>query len=317
MGSAEVVLTVSICTYNGADAVPEVLDHLRAQEDVEGVRWEVLVVDNNSTDGTADAVRQYQETWDRSAALRVVTEQQQGLAFARQRAVDEAKGEWVAFLDDDNLPAPNWIAELVSFAEEHPSAGAFGGQLIGEYEVEPPRSFGLVKGLFAINDCKETFSYSKMGTGEFAPGAGLVVRRNAWQRHVPNKLDSTGVSEGSRASVGEDIEAQWYLHDAGWEVWHNADMIAKHKIPAERFRPEYLDRFFEGIGKSRHRTRMMRFEPWQRPLAIPIFWLNDLRRLVRLYWQYRHKLDDRFVRGRAQMLKTMLIRPFSDRGIYG
>ena len=115
------------------------------------VRWDVLVVDNNSTDGTAGVVRQYRETWDRSAAPRIVTEQQQGLAFARQRAVDEARGKLVAFLDDDNLPAPDWVAEVVSFAEEHPNAGAFGGQLIGEYEVEPPRSFGLVKRLFAIN----------------------------------------------------------------------------------------------------------------------------------------------------------------------
>jgi len=317
MSSAEIDLTVSICTHNGADAVPEVLDHLRAQEGIGDVRWDVLVVDNNSTDGTAGVVRQYRETWDRSAALRIVTEQQQGLAFARQRAVDEARGKLVAFLDDDNLPAPDWVAEVVSFAEEHPNAGAFGGQLIGEYEVEPPRSFGLVKGLFAINDCEETFSYSKMGTGEFAPGAGLVVRKDAWQRHVPHKLDSTGISGESRAGGGADLEAQWHLHEAGYEVWHNADMVAKHKMPASRFRPEYLKRFFEGIGKSRHRTRMMRFEPWQRPLAIPIFWLNDLRKLVRLYWQYRHKPGDRFVWGKAQMLKTMLIRPFFGGVMYG
>jgi glycosyltransferase involved in cell wall biosynthesis len=304
-------ITVSICTYNGEERVQEVLDCLSEQKKIDKVEWEVIVVNNNSTDETKDVVHGYKKEWSQSAPLKVVTERKQGLAFARQRAIDEAAGRWVAFLDDDNLPASDWVFEAVSFAKEHPSAGAFGGQLIGEYEVDPPRTFGLVKGLFAINECKETFSYSEMGTGEFAPGAGLVVRRDAWKQHVPDKLSSTGVSQGSRADVGEDIEAQWYLHQAGWDVWHNSDMVARHKMPSDRFEPEYLKRFFEGIGISRHRTRMMRFAWWQQPFMILAFWLNDLRKLCRLYWRYRHKLDDRFVQGRILLLKTMLSRPFN------
>jgi glycosyltransferase involved in cell wall biosynthesis len=303
-------ITVAICTYNGAERVPEVLDHLRAQDHLEDVRWEVIVVDNNSTDGTGDVVRRYREkTWSRSAPLKVVTETQQGVAFARQRAVDEANGEWVAFLDDDNLPTSDWVAEAVSFAQEHPNAGAFGGQLIGKFEEEPPPSFGLVKGFFALNEREETFRYSRNGRGQFAPGAGLVINREAWQRDVSGEVSTTGASGESRGDPGEDVEAQWFLHEAGWEVWHNADMKAKHKIPADRLREEYLDAFFEGQGRGRHHLRMVRFEPWQRPFMAAAFWLEDLRKLISLYWRFRDKLDDRFVRARVVMVKTMLVYP--------
>lgn len=304
-------ITVAICTYNGAHRVPDVLDCLRRQVGMEARTWEVLVIDNNSTDDTAAVVGDYQADWIEGVPLRPVLETEQGLAYARQRAVDEARGALVAFLDDDNLPDPDWVATACRFAETHPRAGAFGGQLHGVYEVEPPRSFEGVQGLFAINDAPETYSYSAQGTGEFAPGAGLVVRKAAWEAHVPRELHSEGVSATSRANVGEDIETQWYLHEAGWEIWHCADMKAKHKIPASRFSEDYLTRFFEGIGMSRHDNRMRRFAAWMRPLAIVAFWVSDARKLARHLLRYRHKAQtDPFVRGRTLMLLTMLKRPF-------
>jgi glycosyltransferase involved in cell wall biosynthesis len=306
-------ITVVICTYNGAERIPDVLESLRRQEGLESVDWHVLVIDNNSSDGTADVARAFAEDGQFPTTLDCVTERRQGLAFARQRAVDEAEGDLVAFLDDDNVPDPDWVLEAVRFGRRHPRAGAFGGKLIGEYEVEPPGTFPLVSGLFALNEADETFSYSDMGSGEFPPGAGLVVRRRAWEECVPVELSSSGVSGSSRANVGEDIQAQWFIHDAGWEIWHNARMSSLHRIPGSRFEPEYLDRFFSGIGRSRHQTRMLRYPAWKKPFMILLFGLNDLRKLVRLRWQYRHKWDDPFVRGRATMLKNMLIRPFGIR----
>lgn len=303
-------LTIAICTFNGAVRVPEVLDHLRRQTDADHLSWEVLVIDNNSTDDTAQAVHNQRARWRPDVPLTYILEERQGLAHARQRAVDAGSGEWIAFLDDDNLPRHDWVAAALGFARTHDRAAAFGGQLIGEYEVEPPRSFGEVQGLFAINDCPETFCYSDRASGEFAPGAGLVVRRSAWLAHVPRNLQNPGVSAGSRARVGEDIEAQWHLHAAGWEVWHNAGMVSMHKIPASRFSEEYLTPFFRGIGHSRHTTRMMRFAEWQRLPASVAFWINDLRKLFRHLYCYRSKLNDPFIRGKTRMIFAMLARPF-------
>ncbi len=65
----------------------------------------MIVVDNNSTDITAEIVESYQPNWPQSVPLRYAFAPKQGAAFARQRAVEKAKGEFIGFLDDDNLRA--------------------------------------------------------------------------------------------------------------------------------------------------------------------------------------------------------------------
>ena len=274
-------------------------------------KWEILVIDNNSNDNTETVVQRYSNSWIDGIPFRYFLETRQGIAFARQRAIDEAQGNLVAFLDDDNLPDPNWVAMACHFAEEHPNAGAFGGQLFGVYEFEPPKSFKEVQGLFAIKESDKNYSYSARFTGQFAPGAGLVVRKAAWKANVPQELQSIGVTGYSRADAGEDIETQWYLYKAGWEIWHCAEMKAKHKIPISRFTKEYLTSFFVGQGMSRHKARMRRFATWIKPMAIVAFWLNDIRKLIKLLYVYHSKSRfDLFLRGRALMLITMLKRPF-------
>ena len=126
-----IAFTIAIPTYNGGNRLPKLLDCLRSQIRTEQFTWEIVVIDNNSQDNTAEVIRQYQTDWPTAYPLHYYFEPQQGLAFARQRAIDEAQGTWVGFLDDDNLPASDWVAEAYNFAQEHPQAGAFGGQIHG------------------------------------------------------------------------------------------------------------------------------------------------------------------------------------------
>jgi glycosyltransferase involved in cell wall biosynthesis len=306
-------ITVAICTYNGAEDVPEVLDHLHAQERVGHIQWEVIVVDNNSTDSTESVVREYQESWEQGAPLRYAFEKRQGKSHAMETAVAEARGEWIAFLDDDNLPASDWVATAYRFAQSHPQAGAFGGQVHGQFETEPPASFGLVKPLFALNERSEEVCYSAGGSMTFAaPGAGLVIRKEAWEKSIPNDgLKQAGTIRDGRGEVGEDMEIQWYLYQDSWEIWHNPEMHLNHKISSERLEGKSLDEFFRAIGRNRHYTRMMRFKSWQRPLATIGFWIGDLWKMVRLGCVYRTKVfTDRFVRGRALLIVESLKAPF-------
>jgi glycosyltransferase involved in cell wall biosynthesis len=306
-------ITVAICTYNGAERIPEVLDHLRNQEGVDNLAWEIMVVDNNSTDATEEVVRRYQKDQSDDVSLRYVFEGRQGKSNALQRAVDEARGELIAFLDDDNLPDPQWIRSASQFAHDHPMAGAFGGQIHGQFDVELPNSFGLVKPLFALNERTEEICYSAGDDLEFAaPGAGLVVRRAAWLESVPQSgLDLMGPTGEARGTLGEEFELQWRIYQQGWQIWHNPDMHLTHKIPASRLEEEYLETFFKAIGLSRHHTRMMRFKAWQRPFVTVGYLLADLLKILRLSWIYRSKVvEDRFVRGRVLMTFYMLVAPF-------
>ncbi|MHC5833495.1 MAG: glycosyltransferase, partial [Nostoc sp.] len=91
----------------------------------------------NSSDNTSEIIQNYQKIYHGSSHLRYFLETEQGAAFARLRAVREARGQLIAFLDDDNLPAPDWLAQAYTFGLEHPQAGAWSGQIHGDFEVKP------------------------------------------------------------------------------------------------------------------------------------------------------------------------------------
>jgi glycosyltransferase involved in cell wall biosynthesis len=294
--------------------VPAVLNRLLAQQDAEGFEWEVIVVDNNSTDATARIVHEYQKNWSIHAPLRYCFEKEQGKSFAMAHAMEKARGAWVAFLDDDNIPALDWVAAAQQFAGEHPQAGAFGGQIHGLFEEEPPETFGLVKPLFALNDRTEPTNYTAGNNIEFAaPGAGLVIQQEAWEDSIPgNGLLQQGTVKDRRGEVGEDFELQWWLYQNGWEIWHNPSMHLHHKIPRSRFDEEYLTQFFKAIGRSRYPLRMMRYKPWQRPFIAMAYLLADGAKLLKLCVEYGVEVfRDRFVRGRALVIMHSIAAPFT------
>ncbi len=121
--------TVAIPTYNGEKRLPEVLDRLRSQVQADTFAWEIVVIDNNSTDNTAKLVQAYQADWQEKFTLKYYFEPQQGAAFARRRAFEVAESTLIGFLDDDNLPAPDWVASAYNFAQKYPLAGAYASQI--------------------------------------------------------------------------------------------------------------------------------------------------------------------------------------------
>ena len=143
-------LTVAIPTYNGAERLPEILEQLSKQIDTESFDWELLIVDNNSQDNTAELIKNYQEKWLGWHSVKYCCEQRQGAAFARQKAIAESQSQWVAFLDDDIIPALNWVANAYQFSQEHPQVGAYGGQIHGDFEVFPPHDFQRIASFLAI-----------------------------------------------------------------------------------------------------------------------------------------------------------------------
>lgn len=306
-------LSVVICTYNGAGRVPDVLDRLKVQEGTEDVTWEVVVVDNNSDDDTERVIRRYQSDWPEAYPLRYVFEPKQGKTFAIKRAFREAKGALIGFLDDDNVPARDWVVEAHAFGRAHRKVGAYGSCIFPEYEEEPPEGVRGIEGVFAIVRNEQAHQYPTGGRlgRMFAPGAGLVIRKQAWQESVPEKLSLAGPRGSSSMGLHEDMEVQWHLHRGGWEVWHNPAMRIRHKLPARRFEEEYLMRFFKELALSRYRYRMLTYASWQRPVMITAYMASDLLKLVRDFYEYhRASQSSLTAKCRMQMRKFLLISPF-------
>lgn len=250
-------LTVAIPTYNGENRLPKVLDKLKEQINTEHINWEVIIVDNNSNDGTAKVVQEYQANWRQDVPLRYCFEAEQGFPFARQKAISEAQGELIGFLDDDNLPASNWIKAAYTFAQKHSQAGAFSSKIDALFETEPSEELKQILFYLAIVDRgSQAVKYEPRKKG-LPPGAGLVVRREVWQECVPERLFLVGRAGTSIMPAGEDFEALLYIYKAGWEIWYNPEMKIEHIIPAWRLQKTYLMRLMRSIGLGRFHLRML------------------------------------------------------------
>lgn len=281
--------TVAIPTYNGAERLPQVLEKVRSQIQTESLKWEVIVIDNNSSDNTEEIIENYQETWPRSIPLKYVLESEQGAAFARLRAVKEAKGEYIAFLDDDNWPEPNWLISAYSFCKEHPQAGAIGGQIHANYEIPPPENFKPIEPFLAIREHgSQPFRFDAANL-RLPPAASLIVRKQAWQESVPPRPSLTGKLPGLLIQ-GDDYEPLLYLHKHGWEIWYNPEMHTYHQIPKWRLEKDYLLKLAQGCGLATCKLLMINAKPWQKPWIIARTTLGNSCRMLRHLWKYKGQL---------------------------
>jgi glycosyltransferase involved in cell wall biosynthesis len=128
-------VSVVIGTYNRAHLLEGTLHALALQEAPDSLKWEIVVVDNNSRDTTALAVDAFSKTT--AIPVRYVLETRQGLSHARNRGIREARGSVIAFTDDDVLPAADWVAQ-VHAAIDRWNASGVGGRILPRWEASPP-----------------------------------------------------------------------------------------------------------------------------------------------------------------------------------
>jgi glycosyltransferase involved in cell wall biosynthesis len=206
-------------------------------------------------------------------------ETEQGAAFARARAVQEAKSEFVGLLDDDNLPTLNWVAAADAFGKAHPKAGAYASQIHGEFEVEPPANFERIAPFLGITERGQQAHLYEPDKLKLPPGAGLVVRKQAWCEAVPKHPLLKG-RLGKSLVGGEDLEPLMYLHKAGWEIWYNPAMETYHQIPSWRLEKDYLISLSHGVGLNSCCLRMINTPFWQRQNVLLRTFLGSLRRVL-------------------------------------
>ncbi|MEO0869733.1 MAG: hormogonium polysaccharide biosynthesis glycosyltransferase HpsE [Cyanobacteria bacterium J06642_11] len=271
--------SVVICTYNGERRLPPLLARLRTQIMTEALEWEILIVDNNSHDKTAEVIRECQNSWSKQVPLRYVFEPRQGLAYARRYAMAMVNSKLVGFLDDDTLPNSDWVYQAYSFGQQHPQVGAYGSAIVGDYATPPPEGFDRIASCLAIiNRGNIPFQYGAQGV--LPAGAGMVIRHQVWLECVPSEPSLSGVCSTNLKSKGEDIETLNYIRDRNWPIWHNPAMVLTHQIPQSRLEPSYLLNLFRYIGSNRFTLRCNRYRSWQKPLMLLLHCLNDLRKLI-------------------------------------
>jgi glycosyltransferase involved in cell wall biosynthesis len=251
-------VSVIICCHNSSARLPETLAHLSRQKVDPGVPWEVLIVDNASTDDTAQRARQL---WPESAPapLRIISEPRTGLSYARLRGLAEARYEFLGFIDDDNWMAEDWVQIAWSEMLAHRDVAALGSSSSPAFGAPPPLWFHQVEVMYAITP-------KSWKTGDFTQrpgtvwGAGMIVRKSAWL--ALRELDSPHLMSGrlrNSLAGGEDNELCYQLRLAGWKLWYEPRLHFQHFLPEGRLKWDYVRRLFYGGGEASAMLHPYRF----------------------------------------------------------
>lgn len=244
------MISFIICTYNREKYIYECLSRLAKNTIKEG--WEIVLVNNNSTDGTAAECERFVKDY-KPTNYRYVVETQQGLSFARNRGINEAKGDWFVFLDDDAMIETDYIVHLQKHLSQHPEAGAFGGQIVPFFEDGEPEwyskwSMGFVSAIDR-GDKVHVFPANK-----FPIGANMGIKREVIEKVglFNTELGRTG----NNLLAGEEKDLFNRIREAGYEILYFPNIGVKHCIPGRRTTREFVARLAEGVGVSeRLRTR--------------------------------------------------------------
>jgi glycosyltransferase involved in cell wall biosynthesis len=241
-------VSVVICCYNSISRLPQTLKHLSLQEFNIGLIWEIVIVDNNSTDNTGEIATQIWKSLNSQVSLRVVHEDSPGLSNARIKGVFVAEGEIIVFCDDDNWLDPNYLFTAYNIMSTNKSIGVLGGQSRAVSEYEIPTWFYTYYQYFACG--VQGLNSGDVTYRKWLWGAGMVLRRQVmieFYSILKNKL--TG-RVGLSFSSGEDVEICYWHILAGFKLWYSNDLCLFHFMPQSRLDLDKAQIQFEGQSKS-------------------------------------------------------------------
>ena len=222
-------ISLVVCTYNRAEMLRPALESLTCQETDEKFSYEVLVIDDGSTDGTRDVVNDFIKKTPK-VPIRYVHKEGGGIGAARNRGIKEVCSKWIAFFDDDQWAEPHWLLELYKVAVES-EAHCVGGTVLLDF----PDSANLKLGPF----CRSLLMENIPGP---APGrwpirrlpstCNVIVRRQLFER--------IGTFDASLLTGGDDVDFFWRADVEGAVMRYAPKATIHHIIPESRLRSEYV-----------------------------------------------------------------------------
>lgn len=237
--SNKIIVTAVVCTFNRSQLLCNCLESL-ANQDASVELFEVIVVDNGSTDNTDEVTRTYLAD---NKHFRCVKEEQTGLSYARNRGWREASGQYVVYIDDDAEASTDWVSAILSFVVRYPDAVVFGGPY-NAFSTDPvPAWFPPEYGVLGHGQVER-----KLDTGrEFISGTNMAFRVDVLQACGGFHPD-LGM-KGKKISYGEETHLQILLHEQGHEIYYVPLMKVRHYLSADKMSIVWLLQSAYEVGK--------------------------------------------------------------------
>lgn len=265
-------VSVIICTYNGAERIPETLRHLALQQVPVYIPWEIIIVNNASKDATmVIAKKEWQKYQMLDVEVKFVEQPFAGLSHAREKGILTANYEYLLFCDDDNWLFPEYVSTAFNIINSDPKIGVLGG--CGIFEPEQPDNKEIEKFKeYYVNGSQQWTS-----TQHWVYGAGSLYKKSiliellgkGWQQITTGRI-------GSKLISGEDVEICFMIYLSGYKIISDDRLIFKHFVPLKRQSIAFI--------------------------ISMVFWLNYSNTLLICYYALIHNdkrpikkiLDDRF-----------------------
>lgn len=224
------VVSIVICTYNRSGKLEETLQSVVKQD---FASLEIIVVDNNSTDDTVQVVKKY--------PVKYVLEKRQGVAYARNTGLETSRGDYLAFIDDDETVNPDWVTEILKGFKLDPKVAVVTGPVVPVYEIAPPR--WLPDSFHGSTYGEEFFVFQKRE----AIGTGNSIFRKETIADLRFTTD-LGRKKNNLLS-GEDTDFVDRLYRADYYGAYSPRACVYHWIPKGRISLRWSMRryFYEGL----------------------------------------------------------------------
>jgi glycosyltransferase involved in cell wall biosynthesis len=263
-------ISAVVCTYNRRAQVLDAIKSLLSQ-DLPGSAYEVIVVDNASTDNTSEFLRAELATF---ANVRIVLEPRQGISCARNRGAREAKSNIVAYLDDDAIAPPDYLRRYVElFSSLSPVPAVAGGDMAPIFGG--PRPDWLTNEV--LRWASSFLGWSKDPCYLAADGSQWLCETNSAYR-VDALMNAGGFPE-NLGRVGDSLlssegHVNIVLHHAGFPTYYDPRIVVRHHVPVERLTRTWFRRraFWQGVSCAVVRDYLASHgihEPVYRPLSLP------------------------------------------------
>lgn len=246
-------ISAIICSHNRRDRLLHCLDSLARMEVPSTLRWEVLVVDNNSADGTRDAVARFLAAGAGRSNFRYTFEPRQGKSFALNRGIDESRGRVIAFTDDDVTVGARWLASIAEIVQRFDCAGA-GGRVVADWQCARPRWLepsAAYPFLSVIPEFDHGDAPCVLATQPF--GSNMAYTRATFDTYGRFRTD-LGIRTAGSFVGGEDSEFGQRLLRAGETIMYAPDAVIAHPVDPERARKRFFTRWYFDHGRAQMRT---------------------------------------------------------------